>query len=84
MESGLLGSGGDIETKGSPFGKHGLYQGCCNVEVMAGEKPKPMWDCWSSTIFKIGVLAVVCYPRISNYSKKWHKLIQNFKKQNKP
>lgn len=42
MESGLLGSGGDVKTKGSPFGKGGLYQGCCNVELMAREKPKPM------------------------------------------
>lgn len=34
METGLLGSGGDVETKGSPFGKGGLYQGCCKVEVI--------------------------------------------------
>lgn len=34
MESGLLGSCGDVETKGSPFGKGGLYWGCCDVEVM--------------------------------------------------
>lgn len=84
MESGLLGSGGDVKTKGSPFGKGGLYQGCCNVELMAREKPKPMWDCWSSAISKIGVLAVVYYPRISSSNKKWHKLVQNLKNQNKP